>query len=57
MFDYVQHMRLSLVINKVSNKTRVDEKPISLIRKKNQQKIKALLDGTDVVNVEQWIKI
>ena len=57
MFDYVQNMRLSLVINKVSNKTRVDEEPISLIRKKYQQKIKALLDGTDVVNVEQWIKI
>ena len=57
MFDYVQNMRLSLVTNKVSNKTRVDEEPISLIRTKNQQKIKALLDGTDMVNVEQWIKI
>ena len=57
MFDYVQNMRLSLVTNKVSNKIRVDEEPISLIRTKNQQKIKALLDGTDMVNVEQWIKI
>ena len=57
MFEYVQNMRLSLVINKHSNKIRVDEEPISLIRTKNQQKIKALLDGTDVVNVEQWIKM
>ena len=57
MFDYVQNMRLNIVTNKVSNKIRVDEEPISLIRTKNQQKIKALLDGTDVVNVEQWIKI
>ena len=57
MFDYVQNMRLSLVINKHSNKIRVDEEPISLTRTKNQQKIKALLDGTDVVNVEQWIKM
>ena len=39
MFDYVQNMRLSLVINKVSNKTRVDQEPISLIRKKNQQSV------------------
>ena len=57
MFDYVQNMRLNIVTNKVSNKIRVDEEPISLIRTKNQQKIKALLDGTDVVNVEQWISI
>ena len=57
MFEYVQNMRLSLVINKHSNKIRVDEEPISIIRTKNQQKIKALLDGTDVVNVEQWIKM
>ena len=57
MFDYVQNMRLNIVTNKVSNKIRVDEEPISLIRTKNQQKIKALLDGTDMVNVEQWIKI
>ena len=57
MFDYVQNMRLNIVTNKVSNKIRVDEEPISLIRTKNQQKVKALLDGTDVVNVEQWISI
>ena len=57
MFDYVQNMRLNIVTNKVNNKIRVDEEPISLIRTKNQQKIKALLDGTDMVNVEQWIKI
>ena len=31
----------------------VDEEPISLIRMKNQQKIKSLLNDADVVNVEQ----
>ena len=39
MFDYVLNTRLSLIVKEVS----VDEKPISLIRLKNQQKIKALL--------------
>ena len=43
-------MPLSLVVNEVC----FDEEPISLIRMRNQQKIKALLNGTDVVNVEQW---
>ena len=31
--------------------------PISLIDMKNKQKIKTLLNFTDVVNVEQWAKI
>ena len=34
MFDYVLNTRLSLIVKEVS----VDEKPISLIRLKNQQK-------------------
>ena len=38
MLDYVLNTRLSLVVNEVW----VDEKPISLLRMKNQQKIKAL---------------
>ena len=52
MFDYVRNARLSSVVNKIW----VDEEPMSLIRMKNQQKIKALLNGSDVVNVEQWTK-
>ena len=47
MFDYVLNTRLSLIVKEVS----VDEKPISLIRLKNQQKIKALLNSTDRVLV------
>ena len=31
--------------------------PIALIDMKNKQKIKTLLNFTDVVNVEQWAKI
>ena len=51
MFDYVLNMPLNLVAIKVW----VDkEPPIFLIRMKKQQKIKALLNGTNVVNVEQW---
>ena len=53
MFDYVQNTHLTLLVNKVW----VEEEPISLIHTKNQQKIKALLNGTDVVNVEQWTKM
>ena len=51
MLDYVLNTPQSL------NKVWVDEEPISLIRLKNQQKIKALLDGTYVVNVEHWVKM
>ena len=36
-------MPLSLVVNEVC----FDEEPVSLIRMRNQQKIKALLNGTD----------
>ena len=53
MFDYVLNTSLSLVENKVW----VDEKPISLICMKNQRKIKESLNGTDMINVEQWTKI
>ena len=53
MFDYVLNTRLSLVVNEVW----VGEKPTSLIRIKNQQKIKALLNGTDAVSIEQWTEI
>ena len=49
MFDYVLNMPMSLVVNKVS----VDEESVSIIRTKNQQKIKVLLSGTNVVNVKQ----
>ena len=49
MFDCVLNARLTLCVNKVW----VDEEPISLIRMKYQQKIKVLLNGTDIVNVEQ----
>ena len=49
MFDYVLNTPLILVVNEVW----VDEEPIYLIviRIKNQQNIKALLNGTDIVNV------
>ena len=53
MFDYVLNTRLSLVVNKIW----VDEEPISLIRMKNQQKVKVLLNSSGVVNAEQWTKI
>ena len=49
MFDYVLNKGLSLVVNEVW----VDNEPTSLIRMKNQQKMKPLLNGPDVVNVEQ----
>ena len=48
MFNFVLNTRLSLVVNEVW----VDEEPISLIRLKNQQKVKALVNDTDVVNVQ-----
>ena len=48
MFSYVLNTPISLVVNEVW----VDEESISLIRMKNQQKIKALLNGTDEVSVE-----
>ena len=51
VLDYVLNTPQSL------NKVWVDEEPISLIRLNNQQKIKALLDGTSEVNVEQWVKM
>ena len=51
MFDYVLNTPLILVINEV----RVDTDVIR-IHMKNQQKIEALLNGTNVVNVEQWTK-
>ena len=44
MFDYILNTRLSLVVNEVW----VDEEPMSLIRMKNKQKTKALLNGTDL---------
>ena len=53
MFSYVLNTPISLVVNEVW----VDEESISLIRMKNQQKIKALLNGTDEVSVEQWTKM
>ena len=49
MFDYVLNTPLSLAVNEFW----VDEEPISLTGMKSQQKIKALLNGTDMVNVEQ----
>ena len=53
MFSYVLNTPISLVVNEVW----VDEESISLIRMKTQQKIKALLNGTDEVSVEQWTKM
>ena len=53
MFYYVQNTHLTLLVNKVL----VEEEPISLIHMKNQQKIIELLNGTDVLNVEQWTKM
>ena len=53
MFDYVLNTPFSLVVNEAW----VDEEPISIMRMKNQQKIKTLLNGTDVINVEQWTKM
>ena len=53
MFKYVLNMPLSLVVKEVW----VDEEAISIILMKNQQKVKALLNGTNTVNMEQWIKM
>ena len=53
MFKYVLNMPLSLVLKEVW----VDEEAISIILMKNQQKVKALLNGTNTVNMEQWIKM
>lgn len=47
MFVCVLNMHLGVVVNEV----RFDEEPAISI--KNQQKMKALLNGTDVVSVEQ----
>ena len=44
---------MSLVVNKIAVDW-VDKERLSLICMKNQQKIKVLLNGTDVINVEQW---
>ena len=52
MFDCALNKPLALDVNEVC----FGEEPISLIRLKNQQKIKASLNGTDVVNVGQWTK-
>ena len=51
MFDYVLNTPLSLY------EVWVNEESIFLVRMKNQQKIKALMNGTDVINVGQWTKI
>ena len=53
MFKYVLNMPLSLVVKEVW----VDEEAISIILMKNQQKVKALLNVTKTVNMEQWIKM
>ena len=53
MFHYVLNTNLTLVVNEVW----VDEERVSLICMKNQQKVKPLLNGTDVVNIEQWTKM
>ena len=52
MFDFALNTSLALDVNEVC----FGEKPISLILLKNQQKIKTLLNGTDVVTVGHWTK-
>ena len=52
MFDYLMNTPLSLVVKEAC----FDKEPSSLLRTKNQEN-KALLNGTDVVNVEQWTKM
>ena len=52
MFDCILNTPLALDAKKVC----FGEELMSLIRMKNQQKLKAFLNGTDVVNVEQWTK-
>ena len=52
MFNCVLNTPLSLDVNTIY----FDEEPISHIRLKNQQKVKALLNGADAVNLEQWTK-
>ena len=52
MFNYVLNMYLSLVVNKVL----VGEELVSIICMKNK-KIKALLNGTDLLNLKQWAKM
>ena len=49
MFDCVLNASLNLDVNKVC----FDEKPLSLILIKNKQKIKVLLNCTDVISVKQ----
>ena len=53
MFDCVLNTTQDLVVNEVQ----FDEELISLIRIKNQQKIKALPAATDVANVDHWTKM
>ena len=53
MFDYVLNTPLTIVVIEIW----VEREPISLIRMKNQQKTKALLNDRNVVNVEQWTKM
>ena len=53
MFHYVLNTNLTLLVNEVW----INKEPISLIRMKNQQKIKPLLNGTAVVNMELWTKM
>ena len=52
MFKYVLSTPLTLVVNEVW----VDTLEMRM-HMKNQQKIKALLSSTKVVNVEQWTKM
>ena len=52
MFDFILNMSLDLDVNNLC----FGEELMSLIRMKKQQKIKALLNITNVANVEQWTK-
>ena len=49
-----EHLRWRFLYKQLAGET--DEEPISLIRTTNQQKNKASLNDTDLVNVEQWTK-
>ena len=53
MFEYVLNTASTLVVIEIW----VEKEPISLIRMKNQQKTKALLNDTNVLSVEQWTKM
>ena len=52
MFDCILNISLALDVNEVC----FGEKPTSLIHMKNQQKNKALLNGTNVISVGQRTK-